>query len=173
MQKPQLAQRDQVLAIPTLVRNLPTPIRKIIGDLSNTEKVLLGAGLRTHFTQRDRMTFSPKSPGRANPPPGPANYVLRLFVTGNSARARRSVMNLQNFCQQFLPGRYQLEIVDIYQQPSLAREEQIVAAPTLIRRQPLPLRRLVGDFSDQERVASGLEVSLQGSEAQRSEIKQI
>ena len=119
------------------------------------------------------MSVSPKIPDRANPPLAPAKYVLRLFVTGNTARARRSVVNLQNFCQQFLPGRYQLEIVDIYQQPSLAREEQIVAAPTLIRRQPLPLRRLVGDFSDQQRVASGLEVSLKGASAQRLEIKQI
>lgn len=109
------------------------------------------------------MTSSPKSPDRPNPPPPPAKYVLRLFVTGNTARARRSVMNLQNFCQRFLPGRYNLEIVDIYQQPSLAKEEQIVAAPTLIRREPLPLRRLVGDFSDQERVASGLDVSLKGA----------
>jgi len=91
------------------------------------------------------------------PPPSTApNYKLRLFITGNTPRSTRSVLNIRSICQKFLLGRYDLEIIDIYQQPSLAREHQIIAAPTLIKQFPLPLRTLVGDFSDRERVLSGL-----------------
>ena len=95
-----------------------------------------------------------------NPKPPPSstapNYKLRLFITGNTPRSTRSVLNIRSICQKFLLGRYDLEIIDIYQQPSLAREHQIIAAPTLIKEFPLPLRTLVGDFSDRERVLSGL-----------------
>jgi circadian clock protein KaiB len=84
------------------------------------------------------------------------NYVLRLFITGTTPRSTRSVVNVSDFCKRHLGGRYELEVVDIYQQPAAARDEQIIAAPTLIKTLPLPLRRLVGDFSDQERVAAGL-----------------
>ncbi len=91
------------------------------------------------------------------PRPEPeGNYVLRLFVTGTTPRSNRSIINVRNFCQRFLSGRYELEVVDIYQQPGTARDEQIIAAPTLIKSLPLPLRRLVGDFSDEKRVAAGL-----------------
>ena len=93
------------------------------------------------------------------PPPSPNSsigYKLRLYIAGTSPRSTRSVLNIRSICQQFLLGRYDLEIVDIYQQPSLARQHQIIAAPTLIKEFPLPLRTLVGDFSDRERVLSGL-----------------
>jgi circadian clock protein KaiB len=70
----------------------------------------------------------------------------------------RAIENLSNFCGRFLKNRFELEIIDIYQEPALAKEMQILAAPTLIKTQPLPVRRLVGDFSDQERVVSGLEI---------------
>ncbi|HEY1263502.1 MAG TPA: circadian clock KaiB family protein [Terriglobales bacterium] len=93
--------------------------------------------------------------GMAGKPP---DYKLRLFVTGNTACSKRSLLNLRNFCQRFLEGRYRLEVVDICQQPALASEEQIIAAPTLIKLLPPPQRRLVGDFSDLERVASGLDL---------------
>jgi circadian clock protein KaiB len=83
-------------------------------------------------------------------------YILRLFVTGTTPRSTRSIVNIREFCNHFLEGHYELEIVDIYQQPTAARDEQIIAAPTLIKSLPLPLRRLVGDFSDQDRVATGL-----------------
>ena len=93
------------------------------------------------------------------PPPsstGSIGYKLRLYIAGTSPRSTRSVLNIRSICQQFLLGRYDLEIIDIYQQPALAREHQIIAAPTLIKESPLPLRTLVGDFSDRERVLSGL-----------------
>jgi circadian clock protein KaiB len=96
-----------------------------------------------------------------NPKPPPSStalvgYKLRLYIAGTSPRSSRSVMNIRSICQKFLLGRYDLEIIDIYQQPTLAREHQIIAAPTLIKEFPLPLRTLVGDFSDRERVLSGL-----------------
>lgn len=92
----------------------------------------------------------------AREPKAVQNYVLRLFITGSTPRSTRSIVNVREFCDHFLEGRYELEVVDIYQQPTVAREEQIIAAPTLIKSLPLPLRRLVGDFSDQDRVALGL-----------------
>ena len=73
-------------------------------------------------------------------------------------RSARSIFNIRSFCEDKLSGRYKLEVVDIYQQPELAREEQIIAAPTLIRSLPLPLRKLVGDLSDRERVVAGLDL---------------
>jgi circadian clock protein KaiB len=85
-------------------------------------------------------------------------YVLRLFVTGATPRSARSIFNLRNLCEDRLEGRYRIEVVDIYQQPELARAEQIIAAPTLIKTLPLPLRRLVGDLSDRERVLAGLDL---------------
>jgi circadian clock protein KaiB len=85
-------------------------------------------------------------------------YVLRLYVTGSTSRSSRSIYNLRKFCEKRLLGRYKLEIIDIYQQPELARREQIVAAPTLIKKLPLPLRKLVGDFSDLARVLGGLDL---------------
>ena len=85
-------------------------------------------------------------------------YVLRLYITGSTPRSSRSIFNLRNLCEDRLMGRYQLEVVDIYQQPELARAQQIIAAPTLIKSLPLPLRRLVGDLSDRERVLVGLDL---------------
>jgi circadian clock protein KaiB len=92
---------------------------------------------------------------------GKPTYVLRLFVTGSTARSSRSIFNLRKLCEERLLGRYKLEVVDIYQQPELAREEQIIAAPTLIKRLPEPLRKLVGDLSDENRVLMGLDLKPQ------------
>ncbi len=86
------------------------------------------------------------------------HYLLRLYVTGQTLRSLRSVENLQRLCEKHLPGRFSLEVIDIYQQPALAAEGQIIAAPTLIKAMPLPLRRLVGDFSDSGRVVLGLDL---------------
>jgi circadian clock protein KaiB len=85
-------------------------------------------------------------------------YHLRLFVTGQTPRSVKSVENLKRLCERYLRGRYELEVIDIYQQPALASENQIIAAPTLIKNLPLPLRRLVGDFSNQDRVLLGLDL---------------
>jgi len=86
------------------------------------------------------------------------HYVLRLFVTGMTPRSTRAVENVRAICERYLPGRYELEVVDIYQQPALARGEQIIAAPTLIKKLPLPLRRVIGDLSSTERVMVGLDI---------------
>ncbi len=85
-------------------------------------------------------------------------YVLRLYITGTTPRSEEAIRNIKKICEQELKGRYELEIIDIYQQPELAKKEQILAAPTLIRKLPLPLRKLVGDMSDKERVVVGLEI---------------
>jgi len=87
---------------------------------------------------------------------GPERYVLRLFVTGMSPRSSRAIANARSLCEQHLPGGYDLDIVDLYQDPARARSEEIIAAPTLVRRRPLPLRRLVGDLSDTPRVLRSL-----------------
>jgi circadian clock protein KaiB len=85
-------------------------------------------------------------------------YILRLYITGQTPRSLQSVENLRTLCDKYLPGQFELEVVDIYQQPAMAAAGQIIAAPTLIKSMPLPLRRLVGDFSDQERVILGLDL---------------
>jgi circadian clock protein KaiB len=88
-------------------------------------------------------------------------YILRLYVTGQTPRSLRSVENLRALCDKHLPGQFDLEVIDIYQQPAMAAAGQIIAAPTLIKSMPLPLRRLVGDFSDQKRVILGLDLRLE------------
>ena len=85
-------------------------------------------------------------------------YVLRLFVAGSTPRSLRAIANIRIICEQYLQGRYELEVIDIYQRPELAEGEQIVAAPTLIKKLPLPLRQLIGDLNDIERVLAGLDL---------------
>ena len=90
----------------------------------------------------------------------PQKYILRLYVTGQTPRSVKSIENLKHFCESHLKDRYEMEVIDIYQQPALASENQIIAVPTLIKKLPLPLRRLVGDFSNNERVLTGLDLKL-------------
>ena len=85
-------------------------------------------------------------------------YVLRLYVTGMTPRSARAIRNLQAICEEHLHDRYELEVIDIYQQPVLTKGEQIVAAPTLIKKLPLPMRRIIGDMSNRERVLVGLDL---------------
>lgn len=85
-------------------------------------------------------------------------YVLKLYVTGATDRSSRAITNIRSFCERYLKGRYDLEVVDIYQQPLLAQTQEIIAAPTLVKSEPLPPKRLVGDFSDRERLGAGLGV---------------
>lgn len=85
-------------------------------------------------------------------------YVLRLYVTGMTARATRAIENVRAICDEHLEGRYDLEVVDVYQQPVLAKDEQIIAAPTLVKKLPLPLRRIIGDMSQRDRVLLGLDL---------------
>jgi len=87
-----------------------------------------------------------------------ARYVLRLYVTGTTRHSARAIVNLRKFCEEHLQGRYELEIVNISQHPSLVESEQIIAAPTLIKKLPLPLRRFIGDMSQTERILIGLDL---------------
>jgi circadian clock protein KaiB len=87
-----------------------------------------------------------------------AKYLLRLYVTGTTGRSMRAIQNVRRICEEHLPGLYDLEIVDIYKNLPLARGDQIIAAPTLIKRLPVPLRRLIGDMSDEQRVLVGLDI---------------
>lgn len=85
-------------------------------------------------------------------------YVLKLFVAGLTPRSERAIRSVKEVCEQHLKGRYQLEIVDIYQQPGALKEEQVVVAPTLIKKLPLPLRRLIGDMASIEKIIVGLDL---------------
>lgn len=85
-------------------------------------------------------------------------YVLRLYISGVSPKSVRALTNLKKFCEEHLAGRYELEVIDVYQQPTLAAGEQIVAVPTLIKKLPAPLRRMIGDMSDAERILLGIDL---------------
>jgi len=85
-------------------------------------------------------------------------YVLKLYITGMTPKSRIAIQNLQKLCEEYLKGRYELEVIDIYQQPTLARGEQIIATPTLIKKLPEPVRRLIGDLSATDRVLLGLDL---------------
>ena len=86
------------------------------------------------------------------------SYVLRLYVTGMTPRSMQAVASIKSICDELLEGRYDLEVIDIYQHPVLAKDEQIIAAPTLVKQLPAPLRRLIGNLSDRERVLMGLDL---------------
>jgi circadian clock protein KaiB len=86
-------------------------------------------------------------------------YELSLYVTGTSPRSSRAIANVRSLCEEFLAGRYDLQVIDIFQQPTVAATEQIIAAPTLIRRFPEPLRRLIGDLSSRDKVIVGLNLA--------------
>ena len=86
----------------------------------------------------------------------PERYLLRLYVTGTTANSIRAIANLQKICEEHLLNGYDLEVIDLYQQPHLASGDGIVAVPTLVKRAPQPLKRIIGDMSDTERVLHGL-----------------
>ena len=85
-------------------------------------------------------------------------YILRLYITGSTSRSVLAITNLKKICEEYLEGRYELEVVDLYQKPSLAKGDQIIAAPTLIKKLPLPFRRIIGDMSNKEKVLLGLDL---------------
>jgi circadian clock protein KaiB len=95
--------------------------------------------------------------------PRQSKYLLRLYVSRSTLKAKVAVENIQRVCEEHLKGRYDLEVIDIHDQANLARDEQIVAVPTLIKRLPLPLQRLVGDMSDLDRVLLGLDLRVRES----------
>ena len=85
-------------------------------------------------------------------------YVLRLYIAGMTPRSTLALQNIRQFCEEHLHARYDLEVVDLYQQPVLAEGEQIIAAPTLVKQLPLPLRRFIGDMSNTERILVGMDL---------------
>lgn len=86
-----------------------------------------------------------------------AKYILRLYVTGSSTRSLKAVHNLKKICDEHLPD-YDLEVIDMYENPEAAREEQIIAAPTLVKKLPRPLRKFVGDLSNTQKILVGLDI---------------
>jgi circadian clock protein KaiB len=97
-----------------------------------------------HLTQKD---LSQKSTNQ---------YVLRLFITGATPNSVRAVTNIKKICEAYLKGRYSLEIIDVYQQAEIAEREQLIALPLLIKKLPLPEKRMIGDLSDTDKVLKGL-----------------
>ena len=87
-----------------------------------------------------------------------ARYVLRLYVTGTTPKSVTAIANIKKICESHLEGRYDLEVIDTYQKPEVAKKDQIIALPTLVKRLPTPLRRIIGDLSDTQKVLIGLDL---------------
>jgi circadian clock protein KaiB len=102
------------------------------------------------------MTDQPQVPFNDDDLESDNIYRLRLFVTGATPNSTRAIANLKDICEKHLKGRYELEIIDVYQQPLIAENEQIIALPLLIKQTPYPERRLIGDMSNTEKVLRGL-----------------
>ena len=107
-----------------------------------------------------RKPGSAGEPEQSGSPSLQATYVLRLYVSGSTLKSALAIENIKQVCEQYLNGRYDLEVIDIYQHANLARDEQIVAVPTLIKRLPIPLRRLIGDLSNLKEVLFGLDLKM-------------
>ncbi len=108
-------------------------------------------------TPDDSADFEAVAGAHAN-----ACYVLRLYVTGTTPHSTRAILNVRKICEEHLQGRYELEVINIAQDSRLAAGEQIIAAPTLIKKLPLPLRRFIGDMSNIERILLGLDLRQKG-----------
>jgi circadian clock protein KaiB len=89
-----------------------------------------------------------------------ARYVLRLYVCGTTPRSLQAIESVRAICGEYLAGRFEIELIDVYRKPELARDRQIIAAPTLVKELPLPLRKLIGDLTDVERVLRGLDIEV-------------
>ena len=100
----------------------------------------------------------PAPPGAKSPKAALSRYILRLYVAGLMPKSTRAITNMKRICEEHLQGQYELEVIDLYQHPQLAQGDQIVAVPTLIKKLPPPLRRIIGDMSDTERVLVGLDL---------------
>ena len=100
----------------------------------------------------------PAPPGAKPHKAASGRYVLRLYVAGLMPKSTLAIANIRKICEENLQGQYELEVIDLYQQPQLAQGDQIVAVPTLIKKLPPPLRRIIGDMSNTERVLVGLDL---------------
>ena len=114
--------------------------------------------MKTPPTKRARAAAkngnSPDSDGRATS----ARWNLRLYVAGQTPRSTSAFQNLKNICEEYLKGQYHIEVVDLMENPTLARGDQILAIPTLVRKLPQPIRKIIGDLSNTERVLVGLDI---------------
>jgi|ERR1051326_2433760 circadian clock protein KaiB len=175
LENPRLARGDQIVAIPTLVRTSATCPK----DHWRLGRHLKGADRPGRATGKVICQEGPmkKSAEKSSPAgtrkPGltgkrkqaasrsrQAEYVLRLYISGSTSKSALADANIKRVCEQHLKNRYDLEVIDIYQQAHLARDQQIVAVPTLIKRLPHPLRRLIGDMSDLKKVLFGLDLKI-------------
>lgn len=171
--KPQLSEGDRILAIPTLVRKLPRPMRKIVGDLSDIERVLVGLDLRPVDRPRRASVRASKASratkaveqALANWPMG--KYIVRLYVAGATQRSRQAVRRVRQLCEAEFKQNFELEVIDVHQQPILARDGQIVATATLVKEFPPPVRRLIGKLSNTLDRFVGLNVDTSGDTARR------
>jgi circadian clock protein KaiB len=109
--------------------------------------------------KRSRVAKSKTAPENVSiADPDAEHYVLRLFVTGTTPRSARAIRNIRAICEDHLPGRYDLAVIAIYQHPEDARTAQIIVTPTLVKHTPIPVRKLIGDLSDTNRVLAGLDI---------------
>jgi circadian clock protein KaiB len=140
------------------------------GDLFHTRSVLGALGLRSErvpvgktgeerkiLMGPEKVKDSTKEFEKALALKEGRKYVLRLYVTGTTPKSVIAIRNIRKICDEYLKGTYDLEVIDIYQQPVLAKGEQIIAAPTLLKKLPLPLRRFIGDMSNTEKILLGLD----------------
>ena len=160
LKQPELARRDDIVALPTLVRRLPPPLKKIIGDLSSEERVLVGLELRPRSRRIRGPHDAALAPHRSrSPPPAAAEPVRPAPVRHRHHREVDPGHPQHPPHLRPTPRRpYTLEVIDLYKNLQLARRDQIVAAPTLIKRTPLPFRRLLGDMSVEDRVLAVLDL---------------
>ncbi|TQV70072.1 circadian clock protein KaiB [Denitrobaculum tricleocarpae] len=96
-------------------------------------------------------------------------YQVKLYVTGHTPRSERAIRNLRAICMNELEGRYQLVVIDVVENPQLAEDDKIIATPAVIKELPLPVRRIIGDLSDRERVLLGLDLIVYNSSRAESE----
>jgi circadian clock protein KaiB len=120
-------------------------------------KPVIVDGMPQGKTKAPKIARAPKI--ERAPEPAAPHYLLRLFVTGTTPRSARAIQNIRAICEAYLPSRYDLEVIDIYQHPEHVKAEQIVVTPTLVRHSPHPVRKLIGDLSDTERVLAGLDIA--------------
>jgi len=122
--------------------------------------------------KRSNVRANKAVPKDAPPDPAAGHYQLRLFVTGATPRSLRAIRNIRAICEEYLPGRYDLEAIDIYQHPERVEADQIIATPMLVKQWPLPIRRLIGDLSDTQSVLLGLDIADPADDTRSAEIAQ-
>lgn len=104
------------------------------------------------------MKRQPKSNGQGTPAATPKQWQLRLYVAGQTPKSVTAFANLKRLCEEYLAGEFEIEVIDLLENPRLARDDQIVAIPTLVRKLPEPIRKIIGDLSNTERTLVGLQL---------------